>query len=93
MTGGSTIPAEGDLLCEGCGYVLNGLPAGGDARCPECGKPLAESDPVLRIPAAWEEGQGFANFMATSLHVLFRPTHFYRTLATRRPTDAARICP
>ena len=89
MTGGSTIPAEGDLLCEGCGYVLNGLPAGADARCPECGKPLAESDPALRIPAAWEAGPGYASLVSTSLHVLFRPTHFYRTLATRRPTRAA----
>ena len=90
MPGGATIPAEGDLLCEGCGYVLSGLPTGDDARCPECGKPVAESDPALRVPAAWEARRGYGSFVSTSFHVLFRPTHFYRTLATRRPTGAAR---
>jgi hypothetical protein len=90
MPGGATIPAETDLLCENCGYVLSGLPRDGDARCPECGKPVAESDPDLRTPAAWEAGRRYGTLLSTSLHVLFRPTHFYRTLATRRPTGAAR---
>ena len=90
MPGVATIPAETDLLCETCGYVLSGLPDGADARCPECGKPVADSDPDLRTPAAWEERHSFSSLLATSVHVLFRPTHFYRTLATRRPTAAAR---
>ena len=90
MPGGATIPAETDLLCEGCGYVLTGLPADEHGRCPECGKPLAESDPELRRPTAWEARRGYGSLLSTSLHVLFRPTHFYRTLATRRATAAAR---
>jgi hypothetical protein len=90
MPGVASIPAETDLLCENCGYVLSGLPTGADARCPECGKPVSESDPTHRAPAAWEARRSFSTLMATSVHVLFRPTHFYRTLATRGPTGAAR---
>jgi hypothetical protein len=90
MPGGATIPAETDLLCEGCGYVLSGLPTGPDARCPECGKPVEESDPAHRSPAAWEAEPGFVSLLLTSVSVLFRPTRFYRTLATRRSAGAAR---
>lgn len=92
MTRAASIPAESDVLCEHCGYVLNGLPPG--SNCPECGKPAADSDPGLRTPTAWErtaaEGSSaVAGFFATSAAVLFRPTRFYRTLATRTDTRRA----
>lgn len=88
----ATIPADTDVLCESCGYVLNGLPPG--SNCPECGRPIAESDPAIRLPTAWEQasGNGSASggaFLSTSAAVLFRPTHFYRTLATRTDTPHA----
>src|SRR4051794_15483623 len=84
-------PAEQDLLCEGCGYTLNGLPD--HSNCPECGKPIAESTGVgRREPPAWETATRarVGAFLTTSAHVLFRPTHFYRTLATRRDARRAR---
>jgi hypothetical protein len=84
-------PAEHDLLCEGCGYTLSGLPD--DSNCPECGKPIAESTGVgRREPPAWETATRAraGAFFTTSAHVLFRPTHFYRTLATRRDARRAR---
>jgi hypothetical protein len=37
---------EYTLLCERCGYVIEGLPT--DGACPECGKPIAESLPERR---------------------------------------------
>lgn len=75
----SAIPAENDLLCESCGYTLNGLPD--DSNCPECGKPIAESARELRHPPAWElTGRGF---VTTTIAVLLRPAHFYRTFSTR----------
>src|SRR5436309_6100011 len=89
----STIPAEHDILCEGCGYTLNGLPEGG--RCPECGKPIAESVGHPRVPPAWERRADgsiasiVAAFARTSAEALLHPTRFYQTLATRRDDRAA----
>src|SRR4051794_39289497 len=79
----SIVPAESDILCEGCGYTLNGLPD--DGRCPECGKPVAESVGARRTAPAWEQqtSNRFNAFMATSLAVMLQTTLFYRTLATR----------
>ena len=89
------IPADSDVLCEGCGYVLSGLPTGpgSETRCPECGKPAAESAATLRQPPAWEragEGRGaFARFIDTTAAVLLRPRQFFRTLNTRPRPEAA----
>ena len=80
----TAVPAESDWLCEGCGYVLNGLPAG--RRCPECGKLISESDTTLRLPPLWEQpaaGSAIKRLLVTTGQVLFQPTRFYRSLATR----------
>lgn len=74
-----TIPADTDLLCEGCGYVLNGLPTG--CKCPECGKPSEESRSTLREPPAWEKRPGLLTFFSTTAALLARPTRFFRTLS------------
>ena len=50
-------PAADDVLCEVCGYTLNGLPTTGN--CPECGTPVARSTTESpRRPPAWETGHG-----------------------------------
>jgi hypothetical protein len=77
-----------DVLCEGCGYVLNGLPA--DSRCPECGKPIEESAGHERTATPWESQRPAAGFVRTSMEVIFKPTAFYRTLAVRGSVESAR---
>jgi hypothetical protein len=78
------VPAENDVLCEACGYTLNGLATSGN--CPECGTPIAHStfEDRRELPA-WERGDRRTQrrFLITTAHVVFRPTNFFRTLATR----------
>jgi hypothetical protein len=80
MSRAENVPRESDILCEGCGYVLNGLPAAG--RCPECGKLSAESAATLRTPPAWELGRGnrITSFFRITLACIFRPTMFFRSI-------------
>jgi len=89
MTRAATmVPAETDLLCEGCGYTLNGLPESGN--CPECGKPIAQSLGTHRLAPPWEDWPlGASSLIVTTARVIFRTTRFYRTLRTRPDEDAS----
>jgi hypothetical protein len=82
------VPAESDLLCEGCGYMLNGLPGGGN--CPECGRPIHQSIGTHRGYTEFEIEPTLQTFLRTTVGVLFRPTRFYRTLTTRGDEVLAR---
>jgi hypothetical protein len=91
------IPESTDVLCEHCGYVLNGLPPGG--RCPECGELVADSLGTQRLPTAWDTavtahpGRRFAGlrpFLSTTWAVIMSPGKFYKTLAVRVPPESAR---
>ena len=83
------VPAETDILCERCGYTLNGLPESGN--CPECGEPIVASiGDNLRHPAPWEVTPTWIGFVATTVAVLFRPTRFFRSITTRTNIPPAR---
>src|SRR5688572_7545945 len=81
------VPAETDVLCEGCGYTLNGLPETGN--CPECGKEIDGGLGAGRGLTRWEIRPSRKAFVETTLAVLFAPRGFYATLATRVDTPQA----
>jgi hypothetical protein len=81
-----TAPAESDVLCESCGYILNGLPP--DGKCPECGNDIEEStSAALRTPPAWEDPQlpqpAWMRFLATTFQIIIHTRRFYRGLNSR----------
>lgn len=84
------VPAENSILCEYCGYTLDGLPI--DGNCPECGKPVALSTTEDgRQPAEFDRpGKGrWLRFLRTAAGVTFRPSHFFRHTTARDEGSAA----
>lgn len=82
------VPLETDILCEHCGYGLNGLPDTG--LCPECGEPIADSTTAdRRTLPPWESGEGstWSRFFRTSEGVILSPPTFFRHLQTRPAHD------
>jgi hypothetical protein len=87
------VPETNDILCESCGYVLNGLPDSG--RCPECGSPIRDSLGENRAPPSWEAlpvgtASKLIGFWKTSAAIILTPSAFYRTFTARGPTATAR---
>ncbi len=76
------IPEETALLCEKCGYIVNGIPQ--DSLCPECAAPIVESLPAARRPPDWErEKAGFLSFWKTTAQLIFVPGRFFRSMTPR----------
>lgn len=70
---------EYTLLCERCGYVIEGLDQSGN--CPECGKPIVESLPERRVGTPWQQSPGVKSLLATWWMTLRHPL---RTLDVMR---------
>ncbi|MEM0984369.1 MAG: hypothetical protein AAGI17_10510 [Planctomycetota bacterium] len=71
---------EYTLLCERCGYVLEGLDTAGN--CPECGKPISESLPERRVGTAWQRNPSFRALLVTLLRSWLRPRSTLDTMRT-----------
>lgn len=96
MSVGSAPPAAAaaaplPLLCERCGYVLDGL--GASAACPECGLDVAESLPGRRGGTPWQRRPSGASWRATNAAVLRRPRELFggATMERRRSLRLAHI--
>jgi hypothetical protein len=76
---------EYTLLCERCGYVIEGLAT--DGACPECGKPIAESLPERRVGTPWQQASSWRSYWRTTWQTLRHPK---RTLGRLRIEDASR---
>ncbi len=84
MAGSRTWQDEYTLLCERCGYVVEGLPA--DGACPECGKAIAESLPERRVGTPWQRRQTRSSLVHTWIVTLLKPA---RTLDRMRADEPA----
>lgn len=78
------------LLCEECGYPLEGLgektsdkSTFAGARCPECGVLVAESMPEARVGSAWQRRASVRGWVRTCWEVLHRPRETMRGVAIR----------
>ena len=69
---------EYTLLCERCGYVVEGLESSG--ACPECGKAIAESLPGVRMGSAFQRGTGLRGLLRTVLDMHVRPRRVFREM-------------
>ncbi len=76
------------LLCEKCGYVVEGLDQAGV--CPECGKPIEESLPQRRVGTPWQQQPGFKSLIKTWWMTLRHPK---RTLDVMRFDDMLPLTP
>lgn len=62
---------EFTLLCERCGYVIEGLPTEG--ACPECGKAIVESLPERRVGTPWQQEPSVRSLLSTWSMTIRRP--------------------
>lgn len=68
-------PHPSTLLCEECGYSIEGLPTTG--ACPECGREIASSLPERRLGSPWQRGPSLRSWWRTSLGLLRAPRAFW----------------
>lgn len=62
---------EFTLLCETCGYPVEGLPPEGN--CPECGRAIRSSLPEARKGTPWDRGPSLRSWLVTGWMVVRRP--------------------
>ena len=81
----TTAPGEisdSTLLCETCGYVIEGLPD--ISHCPECGRPVESSLPKHRTGSPIQQAATGNAYIATNLAMLRTPAAIFDRLRTTR---------
>jgi len=69
---------EGRLLCETCGYDLDGLDL--ESACPECGRLVAESHASHRKGSPWQKRPGLISWWHTNYSALRRPGELFASI-------------
>lgn len=77
------------LLCERCGYVVDGLPEEGV--CPECGREIEKSLPSNRPGTPWQQHPSIRSMLATSWTTVWHPVRTLDTLAATPPRFRALV--
>ncbi|MCC5823012.1 MAG: hypothetical protein LAT64_07290 [Phycisphaerales bacterium] len=80
---------EYTLLCERCGYVIEGLPTEG--ACPECGKPIVESLPERRMGTPWQCWPAASSLLATWCSTVLHPCRTMDAMRPDRPSGGLRL--
>jgi hypothetical protein len=75
------------LLCEGCGYVIEGLPEGG--RCPECGRAVRDSVPERRTGSPWQLAPGVHGWVHTAAILGRAPGTFFDRVSVESERSGA----
>lgn len=73
------------LLCERCGYRIEGLPH--DRPCPECGRPVRSSLPGARSGSPWQNHGGQTGGLRTAAAALRRPAALFEQIKIRGGED------
>ena len=84
---GTAHPDEFEVLCERCGYVVEGLQASGN--CPECGLVVEESLPEARPGSPWQQGPSVRSWLLTVWRVCLQPRRTLRLIAYRGSAQSA----
>jgi hypothetical protein len=71
------------LLCERCGYGVDGLPP--DGVCPECALEIERSLPVHRPGTPWQQRPSFATMLGTFWLAARHPVRTLDTMAVTPP--------
>ncbi len=74
---------EFTLLCEQCGYVVEGLDVEG--ACPECGKGIVESLPERRVGTPWQQKPGVGSLVRTWWMTVRHPLRIVRIMRADTP--------
>lgn len=72
----------GVLLCERCGYVLEGTAQEGV--CAECGKAVVESLAERRVGSVWQQRAGWRTLARVAWMMHTRPSQVWKSLAISR---------